>query len=434
MSIPLDRLYHFIEKTARKVHDDNVLIYRFWPNGSKNINNLLVLQPHAKWVERVTSLAVWCNDQEPLDYEYYSRNLKTGELKLNRFDFLDLDHVTNLNYQHTIFEKNILLHSEKRSPDVQKYHSHNELIPVYYWSHALISRDWFRYAQHESFTKCSKKTFLIYNRAWSGTREYRLKFSDLLIDNGILDQCQTWCNAIDPDTNLHYAQYEFVQEWCKPKNNLEKFLPVSQATGVYSADFDSRDYDVTDIEVVLETLFCDQRLHLTEKTLRPIACGQPFVLAATHGSLAYLKDYGFQTFDSVWDESYDGIQDPQTRLQAVIDLMKHISGWDSNTRTTRLTQAQKIADHNRRWFFSQEFSDRIVQELETNLESALEEIKKCNNFRPWIDRWTGYLQHRPVLDFLQTVEDTDFPSKSGIDYAIKITKQNLDKQTKNQIQ
>lgn len=431
MSIPLDRLYHFVEKTARKIHDDNVLIYRFWPNGSKNINDLLVLHPHAKWLERVTSLTIWCNDQEPLDHEYYSKNLKPGELKLTRFDFLDLDHITNLNYQRTIFEKNILLHSEKRSPEIQKYHNDNELIPVYYWSHALISRDWFRYAQHESFSKCPKKTFLIYNRAWSGTREYRLKFSDLLVDNNLLDDCQTWCNAVDPDTDLHYSQHDFAQSWCKPKNDLERFLPESQATGVYSADFDRRDYETTDIEVVLETLFCDQRLHLTEKTLRPIACGQPFVLLATHGSLDYLKDYGFQTFDSVWDESYDSIQDPQTRLQAVIDLMKQIAGWDDNTRRLRLARAQEITDHNRRWFFSQEFSDRVIQELEINLGLAVDEIKKCNNFQPWIDRWGGYLQHQQVVDFLQTVEDTDFPSKSGIDAAINIAKQNLDKQSKN---
>ena len=40
MSIPLDRLYHFIDQTARKIYGEPVLIYRFWPHGSKNIDNL----------------------------------------------------------------------------------------------------------------------------------------------------------------------------------------------------------------------------------------------------------------------------------------------------------------------------------------------------------------------------------------------------------
>ena len=189
----------------------------------------------------------------------------------------------------------------------------------------------------------------------------------------------------------------------------------------------------TDIEIVLETLFCDQRLHLTEKILRPIACGQPFVLVATHGSLDYLRDYGFKTFDSVWDESYDQIQDPENRLKAVISLMKQIAGWDAYTKQKRLAQAMEIANHNRKWFFSQEFSDRIVYELETNLRLALNEIKTCDNFQPWINRWSGYLKYPQVVDYLQTIEDTDFPCKSSIEAAIKIAKQNLEKKIKHQL-
>jgi hypothetical protein len=69
---------------------------------------------------------------------------------------------------------------------------------------------------------------------------------------------------------------------------------------------------------VLETLFDDHRWHLTEKSLRPIACGKPFVLMATPGSLQYLRQYGFKTFDGLIDETYDSIQNPKQRLQAVL--------------------------------------------------------------------------------------------------------------------
>jgi hypothetical protein len=50
---------------------------------------------------------------------------------------------------------------------------------------------------------------------------------------------------------------------------------------------------------------------LTEKALRPIACGQPFILAATPGSLQYLRSYGFKTFSGYIDETYDTIQEMQ---------------------------------------------------------------------------------------------------------------------------
>ena len=46
MSIPLDRLYHYIESIAKEIRGDDVLIYRFFPHGSKNINDLNCTKNH----------------------------------------------------------------------------------------------------------------------------------------------------------------------------------------------------------------------------------------------------------------------------------------------------------------------------------------------------------------------------------------------------
>jgi hypothetical protein len=267
---------------------------------------------------------------------------------------------TNLNYQRGIFEKGLLLHSEKRSINLEKYQHTGELIPVYYWSHAVIARDWFRYAEHETFQKLTKKTFLIYNRAWAGTREYRLRFVDSLIKLDLQDHCQTSINPVEPELNVHYNTHQFKNPVWRPTNMLEKFFPTSNAHSNYSADFDTSDYNYTDIEVVLETLFDDSRLHLTEKSLRPIACGQPFILSSTYGSLEYLRSYGFKTFRDIWDEQYDLIEDPEERLICIANLMKQIATWAPHKRAAYMAQAQKIADYNRRHFFSQEFSDLVI--------------------------------------------------------------------------
>jgi hypothetical protein len=40
MSIPLDRLYHYILNVAQEIYNDRIIIYRFYPHGSKNINDL----------------------------------------------------------------------------------------------------------------------------------------------------------------------------------------------------------------------------------------------------------------------------------------------------------------------------------------------------------------------------------------------------------
>ena len=159
MSIPSDRLYLFIKQLAKKNYGDNVIIYRFWPYGSKNIQNLEPLED-LSWLERSTKPSIYCNDQEPLNYEYYRQNKRqfTGFLTKMVAKYGQIK-TTNLNYFKSIFQKNILLHSEQASADLECYVRDNQLIPVYYWSHAVLALDWFRYAQHCAFRKQPDKIF-----------------------------------------------------------------------------------------------------------------------------------------------------------------------------------------------------------------------------------------------------------------------------------
>ena len=386
MNIPLDRLYHFIENIAEKIYSDCVIIYRFWPHGSKNIQDLTQLHQNT-WFETTTLPNLWCHDQEPLDYKYYQQHLHNfteDEFSLALDKILSKNTNQNLNYNIGIFSKGILLHSEQRSNNLKKYEQDNELIPVYYWSHAIIARDWFRYAEHVSQRKQVEKTFLIYSRAWSGTREYRLKFAEILINLNLQKHCKTSVNPVEPELGIHYDSHQFKNPIWRPETVLENYFPISDAHSHYSADFDIEDYESTDIEVVLETLFDDDRLHITEKSLRPIACGQPFMLAGTVGSLEYLRGYGFKTFGSVWDESYDLVEDPAERLIQIAELMKYISNWTLEEHADKMAQAQAIADYNRQYFFSQEFFNRIVAELETNMATAFAELSTLPANKKWI--------------------------------------------------
>jgi hypothetical protein len=432
MTVPLDRLYHFIEHICEKIYGDRVIIYRFWPHGSKNIQDLnpLYLDHREHYsVTRAICPFVWCNDQEPLDYNYYQINTR-------RFDYPSGTEIikktqmvadpTNLNYRKNIFNKNLLLHSERRSVDLEKYKKDNELIPVYYWSHAVIARDWFRFAKYENFDKNTTKTFLIYNRAWSNTREYRLRFLDLLIDNNLETHCKTNCNPVDPESNQCYSEHDFKNPLWKPNNKLENFFEPTQASSASSADFETCDYDSTDIEVVLETLFDDDRLHLTEKTLRPIACGQPFLLAATSGSLKYLRDYGFKTFADIWNEDYDGIIDAEKRLQAITEVMKTIASWDEQTRLDKMRKAKAIANYNRDWFFSDDFWNLIVDELKKNLELAFKELKSSDNFQFYIDHWNKLLANPEVVEFLDS-DQTFFMKRSSVEQILNTAKTKLEK-------
>jgi hypothetical protein len=396
MSIPLDRLYHYIENIAKEVRGDDVIIYRFYPHGSKNIDDLKKLG-FTSWLESRILQEIICYDQEPLAYDLYCDIVTLGGET-----FTSLKDPKNLlpkrNIRRTIgniHDKCLLLHSEKRSPDVEKYQADN-FIPVYYWSHGMISRDWFRYAKFETFKKTPSKTFLIYNRAWSGTREYRIKFVDLLIEHKLVDFCQTTFNPIEPESGSHYQLHQYKNTQWVPQHDLEQYFDPTYATAESSADFNTTDYNSTEFEIVLETLFDDARLHLTEKSLRPIACCQPFVLVATHGSLKYLRSYGFRTFDSVIDETYDDIIDPYQRMQAVINTMKQITAWSESDRLKNTEKIKKITEFNQQHFFSDAFFNIVQSELKNNLSRGFEELELTNTCQEFL-KLDRHLMKDPVF-------------------------------------
>lgn len=407
MSIPINQLYHYIQSVAMEIHKDHVTVFFFYPHGSRDINNLTTLQKLSEY-EIYLCPEIYCNDQEPLNYDLYKDKqtpIRPILLSQEVLEVLARKNITfpNLNFRGTvlsIWDQALLLHSEKRSSQIDQYQA-SQFIPVYYWSHAVIARDWFRYAQHVNQRKQVKKTFLIYNRAWSGTREYRLRFAELLINSGLQDLCQTNINPIEPELGLHYNNHKFVNSVWRPQTVLEDYFLPSSASSNHSAEFCMEDYENTDIEVVLETLFDDSRLFLTEKILRPMACAQPFILASTPGSLEYLRSYGFQTFGNQWDESYDQILDPHQRLQAIVQVMKQIANWSPELREKNMAQAQIIAEHNRQHFFSTEFFDHVINELKTNLSRAFVELKNINRASAFIHRYNTFRSDPELLSLIK---------------------------------
>jgi hypothetical protein len=417
MSIPLNRLYLYLERVAQEIFGNDVIIYRFFPDGSKKIEDLQPLNIKL-FKEDALQPEIFCNDQEPLNYQFYQnqpnhhKNDPVKNYAIDRILINNNEIFPSFNFRgqiRNIWDHALLVHSEKRSKEVELYRA-DQFIPVYYWNHAVIARDWFRYAEHVDQHKQTKKIFLIYNRAWAGTREYRLRFTELLVLSNLQNHCLTTINSIEPELNIHYKLHKFNNPIWQPQTALENYLPVSAAQSYYSAKFDIEDYESTDIEVVLETLFDDDRLHLTEKSLRPIACAQPFILAGTHGSLEYLRSYGFKTFGDLWDESYDLIKDPQLRMLAIIDLMKHIADWSNDIRDRKMAQAQEIADYNKKYFFSNNFHDTIDHELKNNFFTAFEYLKSNNTGKPYLRRrrvFQSIAELQPYISHLRLNNEAD---------------------------
>jgi hypothetical protein len=219
-----------------------------------------------------------------------------------------------------------------------------------------------------------QQDFLIYNRAWQGTREYRLKFAELVVDHNLTNHCRMGFNPID---EKHYHLHQFSNSAFEISNHkLENYFQLNNTDSSASADYCAQDYVETGLEIVLETIVDDQRWHLTEKTLRPIACGHPFMILGTPGILKYLRRYGFKTFSPLIDESYDDIQDPVERMQAIIGVMKHIINMSTADKLLLYQQMQAISKYNKDRFFSNEFLNFVINEFKQNFDYAADQMKK----------------------------------------------------------
>jgi hypothetical protein len=398
MSIPLDRLYNFLYDDI--INRDDIVIYQFLPHGSRKLEDLIDTTSKisdSSWLKAMTTPCMILHDQEPLMYHLYTKKDFKNYLEQNRHHLYPkalIEVVAELHLRTCVhattnaYDQTLLCHSEQNSQDLALYQQHG-FIGVYYWSHALIARDWYRYARLDPklITNFERIThdFLIYNRAWSGTREYRLTLAEMLADNHLISCCKTKFSA--DDNQLPYTQHTFVNpDLAISRDDLHEIYPPNTHNATASADYSNEDYATTGIEVVLETLFDDSRHHLTEKTLRPIACGRPFILAAAPGSLQYLKQYGFKTFDGILDETYDTILDPRERLKTIVQEIKRISNLDHDQKRLLWTKLYAIAEHNRRLFFSDAWHDLIVNEFKNNLDSAIDALSATGKCQKEQDR------------------------------------------------
>lgn len=126
----------------------------------------------------------------------------------------------------------------------------------------------------------------------------------------------------------------------------------------YQRHFNPAWYDQTHFSIVAESQVDNPEMFVTEKTFKPMAFHHPFVVVAQAGLLDYLHTQGFETFENLFDESYDQIDNYLTRIEAVVKTIKNYTLIPYD----KLTQ-QKIAHNHNRFFNQAVVHDRFVKEI-----------------------------------------------------------------------
>ena len=101
-------------------------------------------------------------------------------------------------------------------------------------------------------------------------------------------------------------------------------------------------------DIVNESRFAQPTGNYSEKVYRPMFYKKPFVLVAPPHTLHYLREQGFQTFGDFWDESYDALEDHESRLFAIFDIIDQINNMSISDLKIIYNKMLPILEHNRK--------------------------------------------------------------------------------------
>lgn len=366
----LDRFYNIIHNNLVSYFPDSESNY-FYPFGTYEncvwLNELVDSTGTTKI--NVGKLLCCFLDQEP----WYDYTLEFAEKATN------IEITPNIifaNSEHSVFKDQYL-------ESVNKY-------DWYYFFHGFVALDWykdFEYIHPKSFNQFDK-VFICYNHIISKYRSYRLHLASNLIAEDLTkyghvslplsDINGSWRDAIyDPLCILSpRAKVQVV----KTLNNVDTALQIDNDTpvGTMSASVNFDQLTSALWHVVTETVYFLPKLHLTEKIFKPIVAKRPFILVAAPGNLAYLKSYGFKTFDRWIDESYDQEQDHYIRIEKITAEIKKLCSMSAAELKEMHREMQDVLEFNHYHFYNN-FKQLIVNELVDNFSAAIDKINSTRD-------------------------------------------------------
>lgn len=256
----------------------------------------------------------------------------------------------------------------------------------------------------------------------------RIRLLWKFIQAGLKDQC-IWSLPGIPDDNdlmqsivhqllpeLNAEQLKVFLKACdRNPDDIDFFLERDRF--VYTSDFvyDVTLYTNTCFSVVSETAFNDTEFPwITEKTWKAIINNHPFIIAGDTNTLGKLQTMGFVTFEKFLPYSnYDTIQDPEQRLNAILENTKYwLSNIDNNS-----DEIEKRVGHNRRKL------EQLYQQNLTNIQKFINqhqfkllpnELILTSDRQPAVfedtePHKTSWVSEKKFLDFYNSIKDPSWP-------------------------
>lgn len=340
--IRIDEIYYNVF-LPRVQHRTGVGLHWFDPFGSVRFEDIRNVPP----VNGTAQLRILFWDQEPMYQETVS-------------EFMGL-------FQNVYQGPCCVVTSEKNSRDLDWVKSTYGVDSQYYFFHGWAALDWYRGYDHCFLSQPWHQRHLSHrifcpNNIISGRREHRVRLVASMAQRDLLPG--NWVSAPKacPFSGESFTDICQRLQISLPDIDLPLLIDTDHNHAGQSHRIDFwQQANQSFCHVVTETVYDDQRWHLTEKIFKPIVMQQPFVLVGPRQGLRYLREYGFKTFGDIWDESYDDLPGP-ARLERVVNLLEQINSWTAAELADAQQAVAATVEHNQRWFYT-DFQHVLWEEL-----------------------------------------------------------------------
>jgi len=178
--------------------------------------------------------------------------------------------------------------------------------------------------------------FLYLNK---GSRPHRVKLYENLLSKGILENSiHTFIERVPP--RRLDKKYEL------PGINPEDYPRWGKDQDIYELP-----YNNTACSLVSETNDVDYEIFMTEKIWKPIIAQHTFVVHGNYLYLQKLREMGFKTFSSYFNEDYDIEKNPDVRIDKIVNTCRDLLS--KNWQDIYL-QTKALRQHNYNHFFNEE--------------------------------------------------------------------------------
>ena len=119
--------------------------------------------------------------------------------------------------------------------------------------------------------------------------------------------------------------------------------------GQASTASDLLEYEESWFSAITETEMRPRVSRITEKVIKPLVNFHPLLVFGNPGALRMIRDYGFVTFDDLFDESYDEILSPRARFDRVYEQVLRACRWSDEEWRVRAGRIEEKLVFNAKW-------------------------------------------------------------------------------------